>query len=104
MTFFYHTQIKYKNIHIKDVHSTKYIRYARSAKLANLSSFLKGFTYFKNINNQITLEKNYLNYNKNLKSMSLLFLNQGLSSKELNKLRSNLKNVGITLTHLPTRF
>ena len=44
------SQIQYKNIYTKDVHSSKFLRYARSAKLANLSAFLTDFTYFKNQN------------------------------------------------------
>lgn len=103
----------------KDVHSIKFTRYTRSAKLANLAYDLKNFTFFKEKEKEEEIEFNKTEKNKikNLKSinitnsikrypsgLTLLFLNQGLVSTELLKLRSHLKFLGITLTHLPTRF
>ena len=99
-----------------DVHSIKFIRLARSAKLSSSSSFLKSFTFFKNqplgpsrslsssgcafLRADISREP----YEEEKTQFSLLFLNQGLSSKELTKLRSNLKSLGVTFTHIPTRL
>jgi hypothetical protein len=37
-------------------------------------------------------------------SLSLLFLNQGLKSDDLAKLRSNLRLLGLNVTHVPARF
>lgn len=101
MTFF-STQTKLNSPDKIDIHSHKFIRLARSAKLANLS-FLKDFTFFKEFN-AISLNEKNLSFNVLPKSNLLLFLNQGLSAKELTKLRFNLKSLGITFTHIPTRF
>ncbi len=102
MTFF-STQVQFNNFNKIDVHSNKFIRLARSAKLANLS-FLKDFTFFKDINHN-SLSSHVLPTSACLSSQNLLlFLNQGLSAKELTKLRFNLKNLGISFTHIPTRF
>jgi hypothetical protein len=102
MTFF-STQVLFNNFNKIDVHSHKFIRLARSAKLANLS-FLKDFTFFKD-NNSSSLSSHVSPSSACLSSQNLLlFLNQGLSAKELTKLRFNLKNLGISFTHIPTRF
>lgn len=104
MTFF-STQTKLNSSDKIDIHSHKFIRLARSAKLANLS-FLKDFTFFKEFGGSETTLSNEKNLSFNVlpKSNLLLFLNQGLSAKELTKLRFNLKSLGITFTHIPTRF
>lgn len=73
------------------VHSEKFFRLARLAKIANISSSLKNFTPFHRKSNQHS-------------HLSLLFLNQGLSSKEQNLLRSYLKLLGIHLTHFPCNY
>jgi hypothetical protein len=90
---FLSTQIKFNSFNKINIHSNKFLRYARFAKLSNLPCNLKSFTFFKD------KDKKFLSNTK-----LLLFLNQGLSTNELDKLRFNLKNLGITFTNLPTRF
>lgn len=102
MTFF-STLVLFNGLVKIDVHSHKFIRLARSAKLANLS-FLKDFTFFKD-HNSSSLFSHVLSSRACFSSQNLLlFLNQGLSAKELTLLRFNLKNLGISFTHIPTRF
>ena len=102
MTFF-STHVLFNGLAKTDVHSHKFIRLARSAKLSNLS-FLKDFTFFKD-NKPSSLSSHVSPTRACLSSQNLLlFLNQGLSAKELTKLRFNLKILGISFTHIPTRF
>ena len=106
MTFF-STHVLFNGLAKTDVHSHKFIRLARSAKLSNLS-FLKDFTFFKD-NKPSSLSSHVSPFRFETRACLssqnlLLFLNQGLSAKELTKLRFNLKILGISFTHIPTRF
>jgi hypothetical protein len=86
------------------VHSNKFIRLARSAKLSTNLSILQNFSYNKKYNENLPFHSKSI-LKKDFKTQyALLFLNQGLTSKEINKLRFNLKPLGINLTYLPTRF
>lgn len=108
-----------------DIHSERSIRLARSAKMANIfssnstissataahvaspASSLRDLTFFGSGqplsyagadgfgSKTQTLQR---------QSLSLLFLNQGLSSAELAKLRSSLRLLGLNITHVPARF
>lgn len=97
-----------KSVSKIDIHSAKYTRLNRSSKLANFSSFFKSFTYFKPLvgtnSDCFFNQEQSSNFLLPKTQFLLLFLNQGLSSKELVLLRSNFKKLGISFTHIPTRF
>lgn len=91
-----------------NVHSDKFLRLARIAKIANISSSLKKFSPFRTKKN-ISFDNKYKKINGchlvgGRANLSLLFLNQGLSSKEQNLLRCNLKLLGINLTQIPLHY
>ena len=131
---FFSTKIIFSNF-LKssvNVHSDKFIRLSRSAKLAKISPSFKEFTFFKSP--KILTQHNKLNLNTKRNSsadltknesnckgdglpqpgrvtasrrnnqLSLLFLNQGLESSDLIKLRWYLKFLGINITQIPSRF
>jgi hypothetical protein len=103
------TKIKYKHLNKINIHSDKFIRIARGAKIANLTPHLKSFTFFKKNQETSSLgssigKKDSSKLEFGNKGPYLFFLNQGLTTDDLTKLRSNLKNLGINITHIPTRF
>lgn len=84
-----------KNISNKhlNTHSEKFIRLARFAKLSKISS-LQSFTFFNNQEKKSSKKK----------EICLLFLNQGLITKDFFKLRSFFKMFGLQVTQIPSRF
>lgn len=107
MMLFFSTQILFSShFNTVNIYSDKFIRLSRSAKLAKISPNFQKFTYFAQQDN-ISLsslskkKESELNHSSNL---SLLFLNQGLRSADLIKLRWYLKLLGINITQIPSRF
>lgn len=102
----------------------RFIRLARGAKLANVfnsttsapdwlrktdmqvrrpASSFKDLTFFGSSGGPSSGPSSYAGA-PHQQSLSLLFLNQGLKSDDLAKLRSNLRLLGLNVTHVPARF
>lgn len=107
-----------------DIHSERSIRLARGAKLANIfssnssldqakqaantqtrrpASSFKDLTFFGSGDGPRSGPSSYAGA-PHQQSLSLLFLNQGLKSDDLVKLRSGLRLLGLNVTHVPARF